>query len=67
MNKRNNDFSVVRPMPIPHYGDLLWSRVALNLSQVIQRTNVSATVVFLISISRCEEYPQIGVSQTLHK
>jgi hypothetical protein len=60
-------FTVVRPMPTPCCGDLLWPRVALNLSQVIHRSNLSATVVFLISISCCEESPQIGVSHALHK
>jgi hypothetical protein len=39
-------------MPTPHCGDLLRSRVALNTSQVIQRSNLSATIVFLISISQ---------------
>jgi hypothetical protein len=29
-------YPVVRPMPTPRCGDLLWSRVALNPSQVIQ-------------------------------
>jgi hypothetical protein len=42
---------VVRPKPTPHCGDLFWLRVTLNLSQVIQRTNLSAIVSFLISIS----------------
>ena len=32
-----------------------WTRVALNLSQVIQRSNLSTTVVFLISISQLWE------------
>jgi hypothetical protein len=34
------------------YGDILWSRVALNPSQVIQRSNLSVTYVFLITQSR---------------
>jgi hypothetical protein len=45
-------FTVVRPIPTPRCGDLLWLRVALNPSQVIQRSNLSAIVIFLISISR---------------
>jgi hypothetical protein len=53
-------------MPTPRYGDLLWSRVALNPSQVIQRPNLSTTIVFLILIPGCEESPQIGVSRA-HK
>jgi hypothetical protein len=44
-------FPMVRPKPTPRCGDLLRSRVALNPSQVIQRSNLSATVFFLISIS----------------
>jgi hypothetical protein len=47
--------------------DLLWSRVALNPSHVIQRSNLSVADVFLISISCCEESPQFGVSHALHK
>jgi hypothetical protein len=39
----------------------------LNPSQVIQISNLSATFVFLISISRCEESPQIGAPHALHK
>jgi hypothetical protein len=39
---------MVRPMPTPRCGDLR-SRVALNPSQVIQRSNLSATLFFLIS------------------
>jgi hypothetical protein len=54
-------------MSTPRCGDLLWSRVALKPSQVIQRSNLSATVVFLISIYRCEESAQIRVSHALHK
>jgi hypothetical protein len=42
-------YPVVRPMPTPCCGDLLRSRVALNLSQVIQRSNLSTTIFFLIS------------------
>jgi hypothetical protein len=49
-------------MPTSRCGDLLWSRVALNPSQVIQRSNLSTTYVFLLSIPHCEESPQIGVS-----
>jgi hypothetical protein len=60
-------YHVVRPMPTPCGGDLLRSRVALNPSQVIQRSNLSTTVVFLISISGSEESPQIRVSHALHK
>jgi hypothetical protein len=65
MDKRHNDF--YHGYATPCCGDLLWSRVALNPSQVIQRSNLSATNVFLISISRCEESPQIGVSHAIHK
>jgi hypothetical protein len=62
-------YLVVRPMPTPRCdsGDLLPSRVALNPSQVTQRSNLSTTVVFLISIPGCQESPQIGVSHILHK
>jgi hypothetical protein len=60
-------YPVVRPMPTSCCGDLLRTRVALNPSQVIQRSNLSITVVFLISIPGCEESPQIRVSHTLHK
>jgi hypothetical protein len=50
-------------MPTPCCGDLLWSKVALNPSQVIQRSNLSTMVFFLISsFSLCEESPQVGVS-----
>jgi hypothetical protein len=60
-------FTMVWPMPTPGCGDLLWLMVALNPSQVIQRSNLSATIVFHISMSYCEESPQIGVSHALHK
>jgi hypothetical protein len=60
-------YLVVRPIPTPRCVDLLRSRVALNPSQVIQRSNLITTVVFLISIPGCEESPQIGVSHALHK
>jgi hypothetical protein len=60
-------FTVVRPMPTPRYGDLLWSSVALNPSQMIQRSNLSSTNIFLIPKSRGEKSPQIGVSYVLHK
>jgi hypothetical protein len=53
-------------MPTPRCGDLLWSRVALNPSQVIQRSNLSAIISSLYTKSRCEESPQIGVSHALH-
>jgi hypothetical protein len=36
-------------MPTPCCGDLLWSRIALNPSQMIQRSNLSTTVLFLFS------------------
>jgi hypothetical protein len=38
INKKTSEttiFTVVQPMPTPHCGDLLWSRVALNPSQAI--------------------------------
>jgi hypothetical protein len=56
-------FTKIRPMPTQFCGDLLWSRVALNPSQVIQRSNLSAKVVFLIPISRCEESTNWSVSR----
>jgi hypothetical protein len=49
ISKWTNDttiFTVVRPMPTPCCGDLLWLRVALNPSQVIQRSNLSAIDIF---------------------
>jgi hypothetical protein len=61
------NFLVVWQKHTPSYDDLLWSRVALNPSQVTQRSNLSATVFFLISQPVCEEFPQVGVSHTLHK
>jgi hypothetical protein len=60
-------YPVVRPMPTPRCGDLLQSSVTLNLSQVIQRSNLSTTLFFLISNPLCEESPQVGGSHTLHK
>jgi hypothetical protein len=36
-------------MPTPRCGDLLRSRIALNSSQVIQRSNLTTTVLFLFS------------------
>jgi hypothetical protein len=48
-HKRQRFYPVVRPMPTSHCGDLLRSRVALNPSQVIQRSNLSTTIFFLIS------------------
>ena len=41
-------YPVVRPMPTPP-GELLRSRIALNPSQVIQWSNLSTTVFFLLS------------------
>jgi hypothetical protein len=67
MDKRHDDFPLVRPKPTPRCGDLLWTRLALNLSQVIQRSNLSAKVFFLISQPICEQSPQVGVSHALHK
>jgi hypothetical protein len=50
-------------MPTPRCGDLLRSRIALNPSQVIQRSTLSTTVFFLIEdASLCEESPQVGAS-----
>jgi hypothetical protein len=60
-------YPVVRPMSTPRCGDLLWSRVALNPSQVIKRSNLNTTVFFLITNPICEESPQVGVSHALHK
>jgi hypothetical protein len=65
--KEGELLDVVQPMTTPCCGDLLWSRVALNPSQVIQRSNLSTIVVFLMSISLCEESPKNRVSHTLHK
>jgi hypothetical protein len=48
-------YPVIRPMPTPRCGDLLLSTIALNPSQVIQRSNLSTTVVFLITNLGCEE------------
>jgi hypothetical protein len=67
IDKRYNDFYRGSVNAYSTLWDLLWSRVALNPSKVIQRSNLSAIVVFLISISRCEESSQIGVSHALHK
>jgi hypothetical protein len=60
-------FLVVQLKPTPRCGDLLWSRVTLNPSQVIQRSNLSAILFFLISQPICEESPQDEVSHALHK
>jgi hypothetical protein len=43
-------YLVVRPMPTPHCGDLLWSRIAINPSQVIQWSTLSTTIFFLSSL-----------------
>lgn len=59
-------FAMVRRWPTPRCGDLLWSRIALNLSQVIQISNLSFTGAFLILLCLCEKSPQIGVSHALH-
>ena len=58
-------FTMVRPMPTECCGDLLWSRVALNPSQVIQRSNLSATYVFIISISLCEDWNLSRLTQMI--
>jgi hypothetical protein len=42
-------YPVVRPMPTRRCGYLLQSRIALNPSQVIQRSNLSTTIFFLFS------------------
>jgi hypothetical protein len=59
-------YPMVGHIPTPRCGELLRSRVSLNPSQVIQRSNLSTTIVFLISIPGCEESPQIRVSHALH-
>jgi hypothetical protein len=46
-------------------GVLLRARVAINSSQVIQISNLSATVSSLHHNPICEESPQIGVSHSL--
>jgi hypothetical protein len=56
---------LVRSMPTPYCGDLLWSRVALNPSQVLQRSNLSATYVFLISNPFARNLHKFGVSHSL--
>jgi hypothetical protein len=58
-------FIVDRTMPTPRCGDLLWSRVALDPSQVIQRSNLSATDVFIISISLCEDWNLSRLTQMI--
>jgi hypothetical protein len=60
-------YPMVRPMPTPCCSDLLRSRFGLNPSQVIQRSNLSTTLFFLISNPLCEESLQVGVSHALHK
>jgi hypothetical protein len=60
-------YPVVWPMPTPRCGDLLRSRIALNPSQVIQKSNLNTTVFFLISNPICEKSPQVGISHALHK
>jgi hypothetical protein len=57
---------VVRSKPTIRCGELLRSRVTLNPSQVIQRSNLSVMVFFLIFQLICEESPQVGVSHALH-
>jgi hypothetical protein len=57
---------MVRPKPTPRYGDLLRPKVALNRSQVIQISNLSAIVFFLISNSFVRNLHKL-VSHTLHK
>jgi hypothetical protein len=42
-------YLVVRPMSTPRCGDLLWSRIALNPCQVIQRSHLCTTIFFLLS------------------
>jgi hypothetical protein len=50
-------------MPTPRCGDLLRSRIALNPSQVIQRSNMSAMVFLpLQCFPVCEESLQVGAS-----
>jgi hypothetical protein len=51
-------YLVVRPMPTPRCGDLLRSRIALNPSQMIQRSNLSTTIFFLFI--KC--FPLWGIS-----
>jgi hypothetical protein len=53
-------------MPTPRCGDLFWSRVALNLSQVIQRSNFECHGILPYIKPICEESPQLEVSHTLH-
>jgi hypothetical protein len=66
MDKRHNNFTMVRPMSTPRCGDILWSRVELNPSQVVQRSNLSVIDIFLILKSFWEESPQLEVSHVLH-
>jgi hypothetical protein len=60
-------YPIVWPMSTPRCGGLLWSRLALNPSQVIQRSKLSTIIFFLISNHVCEKSPQVGVSHALHK
>jgi hypothetical protein len=60
-------YPVVRLMDTPRCDNLLRSRVALNPSRVIQRSNLSVTLFFLISKILYEESPQVGVSHALHE
>jgi hypothetical protein len=60
-------FPMVWPKPTPRCSDLLRSRIALNPSEVIQRSNLNAMIFFLISQLVYKESPQVGVSHALHK
>jgi hypothetical protein len=65
--KTRQFYLVVRQCLLHVCGDLLQSWVALNTSQVIQRSNMSTTIFFRISNHVCEESPRVGVSHALHK
>jgi hypothetical protein len=43
-----------------------WMRVAVNPSQVIQRSNLSITVLPYTQYPICEKSPQVRVSNALH-
>jgi hypothetical protein len=59
-------FPMVWPKPTPRCGDLLQSRVALNPSQVIQGSNLSATIFFLIPILFVTIFANWSLSHLTH-
>ena len=67
MDKRHDDFIMWFDQCLLHVVVMPLVKGSTQPSQVIQRSNLSITVVFLISVLGCEESPQIGVSHALHK